>query len=53
MLGLPVLTLAHEMEQGTGTHTFEVPTQGLAAGLYTVRLIHNGAAKFHKLVITR
>ena len=51
MLGRPVVTMAHELEQVAGPHTFDVPTQGLAAGLYTVRLIHNGATEFRKLVV--
>ena len=51
MLGRPVVTLAHELEQAAGPHTFDVPTQGLAAGLYTVRLIHNGATEYSKLVV--
>ena len=53
MLGRPVVTLAHELEQGTGPHTFEVPTQVLAAGLYTVRLIYNGTAEFHRLMVSQ
>ena len=53
LLGRPVLTLAHELALGTGPHTFDVPTQGLAAGIYTVRLLHNGAAEFHKLVVSQ
>ena len=51
MLGRPVITLANELKQEAGPHTFEVPTQGLAAGLYTMRLHHSGATEFRKLVV--
>jgi hypothetical protein len=50
-LGRPVWVLAEGQAQGTGPHTLDVPTAGLAAGLYTVRLVHNGAATYRKLVV--
>ncbi|MBH8567329.1 T9SS type A sorting domain-containing protein [Microvirga sp. STS02] len=50
-LGRPVRVLANGQAQGAGPHTLDVPTAGLAAGLYTVRLVHDGAATYRKLVV--
>ncbi|GAB3858051.1 hypothetical protein GCM10028822_32730 [Hymenobacter terrigena] len=50
-LGRPVRALASAQAQGAGPHTLDVPIAGLAAGLYTVRLVHDGAATFRKLVV--
>jgi hypothetical protein len=50
-LGRPVRVLASAEVQGAGPHTLTVPTAGLAAGLYTVRLLHDGAATYRKLVV--
>ena len=49
-VGRPVLTLTRDEHQNTGPHTLSVPAQSLAAGLYTIRLLHNGAAVFRKPV---
>ena len=50
-LGRPVRVLAAGQAQGAGPHTLDVATAGLAAGLYTVRLVHDGAATYRKLVV--
>jgi hypothetical protein len=50
-VGRPVRVLASAQAQGAGPHTLDVPTAGLAAGLYTVRLVHDGAATYRKLVV--
>ena len=50
-LGRPVLTLATGQLQPAGPHTLDVPTQGLAAGLYTGRLCGAGAPVYRKLVV--
>ena len=50
-LGRPVRALAAAQVQGAGPHTLAVPTLGLAAGLYTVRLVHDGATAYRKLVV--
>ena len=50
-LGRPVLTLAAGQPQPAGPHTLDVPTQGLAAGLYTVRVLGAGAPAYRKLVV--
>ena len=50
-LGRLVRVLAAAQAQGAGPHTLDVPTAGLAAGLYTVRLVHDGAATYRKLVV--
>ena len=50
-LGRPVLTVVPPQRQVAGPHALPVPAQGLAAGLYTVRLVCDGAAAFVKLVV--
>lgn len=50
-VGRPVRVLASAQAQGVGPHTLDVPTAGLAAGLYTGRLMHDGAATYRKLVV--
>ena len=50
-LGRPVLTLAAGQPQAAGPHTLDVSTQGLAAGLYTVRVLATGAPVYRKLVV--
>lgn len=50
-VGRPVQVLAAEQAQGVGPHTLYVTTAGLAAGLYTVRLTHDGAPTYRKLMV--
>jgi hypothetical protein len=50
-LGRPVRALSSVQVQGAGPHTLTVPTASLAAGLYTVRLVHDGATAYRKLVV--
>ena len=50
-LGRPVLTLATGQPQPAGPHTLAVPIQGLAAGLYTVRVLAAGTPVYRKLVV--
>jgi hypothetical protein len=52
-VGRSVLTLARDEQQGAGPHTLTIPTQTLQAGIYTIRLRHNGASEYRKLVVTR
>lgn len=52
-LGRSVMTLAHEQLQGVGPHTLSIPTQGLSAGLYTVRVVSNGVAVYRRLVVAQ
>ena len=51
VLGRPVLALAAGQLQPAGPHTLDVPTQGLAAGLYTVRVLAAGAPTYRKLMV--
>jgi hypothetical protein len=50
-LGRPVRTLTSAQVQDAGPHTLDVPTAGLAAGLYTMRLVHDGAMAYRKMVV--
>ena len=52
-LGRPILTLAADQRQPAGPRTLTVPTQNLAAGLYTVRVIAAGLPVYRKLVVGR
>ncbi len=47
-LGRPVAALAQVL--AAGPRALVLPIQGLAAGLYTVRLVRNGAAVYRKLL---
>ena len=49
-LGRPVRAAAAQV-QGAGPHALDVPTVGLATGLYTVRLVHDGARAYRKLLV--
>lgn len=48
-LGRSVATLARDERQGAGPQTLAVPA--LPAGLYTVRLAHDGTAEFRRLAV--
>ncbi|WBA44227.1 hypothetical protein [Hymenobacter canadensis] len=50
-LGRPLRALAAAQVQGAGLHTLAVPTVGLLAGLHTVRLLHDGATAYRKLLV--
>ena len=50
-LGRPVATLTSGQVQAAGPHALVLPTQGLAAGLYTLRLVHGGTAVYRKLAV--
>lgn len=48
-LGRPVATVTSGERQAAGPHTLTVPT--LPAGLYLVRLVHDGITEYRKLVV--
>ena len=48
-VGRSVVTLAQEQRQAAGPQTLAVPA--LPAGLYTVRLLHDGVSEFRKLAV--
>ncbi|MGI4865993.1 MAG: T9SS type A sorting domain-containing protein [Janthinobacterium lividum] len=49
MLGRRVATVTTNEHQAVGPHTLAVPA--LPAGLYLVRLLHNGVAEYRKLLV--
>ncbi|GAB3721177.1 hypothetical protein GCM10027594_01480 [Hymenobacter agri] len=50
-VGRTVRMLTAGQVQGVGSHALAVPTLGLSAGLYTVRLVHDGATEYRKLAV--
>jgi hypothetical protein len=52
-LGRTVSTLANSAQQSSGSHALTMPTQGLAAGVYTVRVSQQSGVSYRKLVIAQ
>jgi hypothetical protein len=52
-LGRPVMSLTATQRQAMGSQALRIPTNQLAPGLYTVRLVCEGGAVFRKLVVSR
>jgi hypothetical protein len=52
-LGRQVLQWSGGEMQAPGSHSYEISTQDLNAGMYTIRILNNGAVTFRKLVVTK